>query len=115
MRKCVIVLLCFILTMSLMGCFVQSKEMEIVETVTTGLATYYKMSDGTWQCDGHAYKYRLEIHGTMPNAQASSTFVYLSNISNISFEQAYKAAGVSSHTADYFSVEDAVLVDWRID
>lgn len=97
---------------SLVGCFSPSRENEIVETFTTELATYYKMSDGTWECDGYTYKYRVEISGTMPNAKASTTFVYLSNIKNIPFQQAYKAAGVSSNTEDYFSVEDAVLVDW---
>lgn len=112
MKKCFIALLCIALMVSLTGCFFQTKEIEIVETITTGLATYYKMSDGIWQCDGHTYQYRLEIHGTMPNAQASSTFVYLSNIKNIPFSRAYKAAGVSSNLDDYFAVEEAVLVDW---
>jgi len=48
----------------------------------------------------------------MPNAAVDSTFVYLSNLESISFEQAWKAAGLSSNTADYFAVEDAILVDW---
>jgi len=37
----------------------------------------------------------------------------LSNIRNISFAQAYKAAGVSSNSEDYFSPEEAVLVEIR--
>lgn len=112
MKKCLALILSIALTISLVGCFSQPRENEIVETCTTELATYYKMSDGTWQCDGHTYKYRVEISGTMPNAKASSTFVYLSNIKNIPFQRAYKAAGVSSNKGDYFPVEDAVLVDW---
>ena len=70
------------------------------------------MSDGTWECDGHTYKYRLEIKGTMPDAAVSSTFVYLSNLETITFEQAWNAAGLSSNSEAYFSVEDAVLVEW---
>ena len=44
-------------------------------------------------CNDHVYKYRLEISGRMPNAAKDSTFVYLSNTEEISFEQAYKPRG----------------------
>ena len=71
------------------------------------------MSDGSWECDGYIYKYRLEITGRMPDATFDTTFVYLSNQKNISFEQAYKAFGISSDTNDYFSLEDAVLVEYK--
>ena len=71
------------------------------------------MSDGTWQCDGRSYQYRLEISGRTPQADVDSTFVYLSNLEEIPFEQAWKAAGFSSGSDDYFSPEDAVLVEWR--
>ena len=71
------------------------------------------MDDGTWLCEEHTYKYCLEIEGRMPNAAKDSTFVYLSNIEEISFERAYMAAGLSSSTDDYFSPEEAVLVDMR--
>ena len=77
------------------------------------MKTYYEMSDGTWQVDGQTYKYRLEIRGRMPNAAVDSTFVYLSNLECITFEQAWKAAGFSSNTADYFVAEDAVLVEMK--
>ena len=62
-------------------------------------------------CDDHVYKYRLEIHGRMPNAAEDSFFVFLSNIAEITFEQAYKAAGISSDSEDYFSPETAVLAE----
>ena len=89
------------------------KDMSIVETYTGDIATYYKMSDGSWQVNGQSYEYRLEISGRMPKAAVDSTFVYLSNIENITFEQAWKAAGFSSNTADYFSVDEAVLVEMQ--
>jgi len=88
------------------------KDAEIIETITTTFETYYKMSDGTWQMNGNSYKYRLEITGRMPSAVLDSTFVYLSNIKDISFQRAYLAAGLSSSTVDYFSAEDAVFVDY---
>ncbi len=77
------------------------------------IKSYVDMGNGMFECDGYTYKYRLEISGRMPRAAENSTFVYLSNIENISFEQAYLAAGLSSNSADYFSPEDAVLVDWH--
>ncbi len=75
------------------------------------MKTYYEMTDGTWMCDGHLYQYRLEITGRMPNAAVDSSFVYLSNIGEIPFDRAYKAAGISSHSDDYFSPEEAVLAE----
>ena len=75
------------------------------------MKTYYEMTDGTWMCEDHSYQYRLEISGRMPNAAVDSSFVYLSNIEEISFEQAYMAAGISSSLDDYFSPEKAVLVE----
>lgn len=75
--------------------------------------TYYELEDGTWACDDRPYEYRLECRGRLPNAECDSVFVYLSNLPDISFEQAAKASGLSSDTADYFAAEDAVLVELR--
>lgn len=71
---------------------------------------YYEMSDGTWRTDTHTYKYRLEITGRMNGAAKDSIFVFLSNLEDITFEQAWKASGLSSNTADYFEEEEAKLV-----
>ena len=71
---------------------------------------YYEMKDKTWRTDENLYKYRLEITGRMGGAAKDSTFVYLSNLEEISFDQAWKAAGFSSDMADYFDVKDAILV-----
>ena len=83
----------------------------VKDTVVGNLKTYQEMKDGTWMCEGYVYQYRLEIHGRMPNAATDSSFVYLSNIGEISFKQAYMAAGLSSDLEDYFSPEEAVLVE----
>lgn len=74
------------------------------------LTTYYELSDGTWKTDDHAYKYRLEISGRLNNAVKDSTYVILSNTDDITFEQAWKASGLSSNMDDYFNIEDAVIV-----
>ena len=113
MKKMTAFGLALVCMLSLIACGNQTPE--DTKTIQTDLRTYYKMSDGTWACDGHTYKYRLEINGRMPNAAVDTTFVYLSNIETITFEQAYKAAGYSSNSEDYFSIEDAILVDWITD
>ena len=95
------------------GCSL-SKEPEVVNTISTDRMTYYELSDGTWQADGRIYKYRLEIPGQLPNSIEESTFVYLSNIEKITFDQAWAAAGFGSQTSDYFSEDEAVLVEWKI-
>lgn len=87
------------------------EEDAVKKTVTGNMKTYQETADGTWLCDGHKYKYRLEIKGRLPNAAVDSCFVYLSNIKEISFEQAYMAAGLSSNLDDYFSPEEAILVE----
>ena len=74
------------------------------------MVKYYEMSDGTWKTDNYAYQYRLEITGRMGGAEKDSTFVFLSNIKDITFEQAWKAAGFSSNMDDYFKEEDAKFV-----
>ena len=74
---------------------------------------YFQQPDGTWVCEGHTYKYRLEITGRMANAVADSTFVYLSNLEEITFDRAWKAAGLSSYTDDYFDADEAVLAECR--
>ena len=88
------------------------KDPAPVEMIHGNLKTYYKNADGTWQIYGRAYRYRLEITGRMPNAVVDSTFVYLSNLKSISFARAWRAAGLSSSMEDYFSPEEAVLVEW---
>ena len=68
------------------------------------------MNDGTWRTDDYAYTYRLVITGRLNNAEKDITYTILSNIENISFEQAWKASGFSSYRGDYFNPEDAVFV-----
>ena len=97
-----VVLLILLIIATLTGCQTKSPEVSVKNTIDTGVQTYCEMSDGTWQCDGRSYQYRLEISGRTPQAAVDSTFVYLSNLEEIPFEQAWKAAGFSSSSDDYF-------------
>ena len=108
MKRMMSMLLCILLAVTVSGC---AKKAEVKNTVEGNLKTYYEMTDGTWMCDGRSYQYRLEINGRMPNAAVDSSFVYLSHIEEITFDQAYKAAGISSNSDDYFPPEKAVLVE----
>jgi len=83
-----------------------------IETVYGNVRTYFRNADNTWQTGGREYKRRLVLTGRMPNAAQDTTFVYLSNLDRITFEQAYKAAGFGNGTEDYFAVEDVILVEW---
>ena len=110
MKRTVSLLVCILLAVALCGC---TKTVTVKRTVEGNMKTYCEMTDGSWTCDGRTYQYRLTISGRMPQAAADSSFVYLSNIEEITFEQAYKAAWVSSDSNDYFSPEDAILVEMR--
>ena len=108
MKRIVLALLCILLAVTVSGC---AKKAAVKNTIDGSMKTYYEMTDGTWMCDGRVYQYRLEINGRMPNAAVDSSFVYLSNIEEITFDQAYKAAGISSNSDDSFSPDMAVLVE----
>ena len=109
MKKFITFILALTCVLALAGC--EKQTITRTQTIKTDLKTYYELSDGSWECEGHTYSFRLEITGRMHNAAADSTFVYLSNQENITFDQAWKAAGLSSNMDDYFDAEDAVLVD----
>ena len=49
------------------------------------------------------------------NAARDTAYTILSNIEDISFEQAWKASGLSSDLNDYFETEDAVFVAIKLD
>ena len=121
MKKIIRITLITIMLLSLFGC--SQKEPSVVKTyeVTDSdyafendelvtMVKYYEMSDGTWKTDDYTYQYRLEITGRMGGAVKDSMFVFLSNIKDITFEQAWKASGFSSNMDDYFKEEDAKFV-----
>lgn len=124
MKKIIRMAFIALMLLSLFGC--SQKEPSVVKTyeVTDSelafendelvtLVKYYEMSDGTWKTDDYTYQYRLEITGRNNAADKDTTFVFLSNIEDITFEQAWKASGFSSNMDDYFDEEDAKFVAMR--
>jgi len=124
MKKMIKITLITLMILSLLGC--SQKEPSVIKTyeVTDSetafendelvtMVKYYEMSDGTWKTDDHTYQYRLEITGRMGGTAKDTTFVFLSNIEDITFEQAWKASGLSSDMNDYFEPEDAKFVALR--
>ncbi len=108
MKRLIVSIITVLIIFSLISCNNAPKP---VKTVEGNINTYHKMSDGTWQYDGHTYQYRLKISGRMPSADKDTVYVILSNSEDITFEDAVMASGFGSHTDSYFAVEDAVFVE----
>lgn len=121
MKKISRIVLIILMSLSMFGCSPKEPSVVMVYEVTDSehafennemvtMVQYYEMSDGTWKTDDYTYQYRLEITGRMNTANKDTTFVFLSNIEDITFEQAWKASGLSSNMDDYFKEEDAKFV-----
>ena len=123
MRKWMLLLL---LSLWLLNGCAQGKEAQVVKTYPQTaleeaqgaaardemliLQTHYEMDDGTWKTQEHTYAYRLVITGRLHNAVEDTTYIVLSNNQDITFDQTWKASGLSSNLEDYFRPEDAVIV-----
>lgn len=75
---------------------------------------HYENLDGEWVSEGYTYKYRLEITGRMNHAAKNTTFIVLSNTEDITFDQTWKASGLSSNMADYFDPTVSVIVGHKL-
>lgn len=75
---------------------------------------HYENLDGEWVSEGYTYKYRLEITGRMNQAAKNTTFIVLSNTKDITFDQTWKASGLSSNMADYFDPAVSVIVGHKL-
>ena len=75
---------------------------------------HYENLDGEWVSEGYTYKYRLEITGRMNQAAKNTTFIVLSNTEDITFDQTWKASGLSSNMADYFDPGVSVIVGHKL-
>ena len=124
-RKIVLLIIIVVCTMYCM-CGCSQKEPSVVKTYEKTdteqafendepviMIKHYEMSDGTWRTDEYTYQYRLEITGRMSNTVKDTTLIFLSNTEDITFEQAWKAAGFSSNMDDYFDVEVAKFVGMK--
>ena len=74
---------------------------------------HYEDLEGEWACEGYTYLYRLEITGRLKNAAVNTTYIVLSNTKGITFEETWKASGLSSNLNDYFDPSVAVIVGSR--
>lgn len=84
----------------------------VVKTYDSGqdgvMVTYQELNNGTWKCEDTVYPYRLELSGTLPNAQADSHYVVLSQREDVTFEEVSQWM-LSSVTP--YDPDDYVLVE----
>ena len=103
--------------------FKSENDTELTDQTSTDIAieytsrrdigtTYSRLKNGLYEHAGYTYKYRLEITGKMGNPLVDTTYVYLSNIEDITFHQAMMATGLSSSSKDYFTPYTAINVDY---
>lgn len=76
------------------------------------MKTYYEAEDGTWECDGIVYRFRLELRGRMPNAVKDSCYVVLTDNAELTFGDVTKSM-ISSSFEDAKIMEGSVLVELR--
>ena len=76
------------------------------------VATYYEMNDGTWECQDTTYQFRLELDGRMPNAEADSYYVVLTDDERLTFEDVSKSL-YSSSLEDIKIMEDSIIVEMK--
>lgn len=74
-----------------------------VETALSG----YMVADST-------YIYRLEVTGRLSGAAKNTTYLVLANREDITFDETWRASGLSSNTDDYFDPKDAVIVGYKL-
>ena len=65
LKRIVLTLFSIVFAMMIGGCV---KTTAVKNTIEGNMRTYYEMTDGTWMCDDHLYRHRLEIQN-----QARST------------------------------------------
>ena len=109
MKKCIALILIVVSLLTLTACSLKARR---VNTIEGNVGTYYELSDGTWKADKQIYKYRLEIKGMIPSTTYFTTFVYLSNLEEITFERAWAATVAESEA---FDIKEAVLVESMTD
>lgn len=66
--------------------------------------------DGSWEENGLSYSSNIELTGSIPGTEGNATFTVLTNRDDITFEDAWKASGLSSDTTEFFDPKDAVIV-----
>lgn len=102
-----------LLTMLLVGCGKNDIAKVYERSESDGIvATYYEMTDGTWQCDDKVYQFRIELTGRMPNAKSDSHYVVLTDSNNLTFEDVSKSL-YSSSLEDSKVMDGSVIVEMK--
>ena len=102
-----------LLTVLLIGCGKTDIAKTYEESENDGIiSTYYEMNDGTWKCDDITYQYRLELTGRMPNAEADSYYVVLTDNEDLTFENVSKSL-YSSLLEDSKIMEGSIIVEMK--
>lgn len=129
MKKSIILILAFLTVLILCSCSSLKKEDILNEFPATTAEQleqhikegkdiitipFYEMKDGTFFANDTVYAEKFEISGRLNNAAVDTTYIILSNIGEISFEQAWKASGLSSNSQDYFKEKDLIFVGFSI-
>lgn len=76
------------------------------------LVAYSENEDGTWSAKGNTYKYRKVLTGRMPQAEKDTTFIVLSNVETVSFQNAMDDM-LSSNSSDHFDEEETIIVEMQ--
>lgn len=76
------------------------------------LVTYYELNNGTWQCEDTSYRFRLELNGRMPNAEADSHYVVLTDKESLTFEDVSKSL-YGSLLEDSKIMEGSIIVEMK--
>ena len=83
---------------------------DIAETFETGDAVYYRLKNGKYKWKDYIYDYRLEID----DPQNGGKFIYLSNLSEISYE--YVMQDIVLNSVQYhFPPDVAIFIDLIVD
>ena len=90
------------------GCIASNEVKTYESDQNSEMVTYQELKDGTWKCEDTVYQYRLELTGTLPNAQADSHYVVLSQREDVTFEEVSQCL-LSSVTP--FDSDDYILVE----
>ena len=81
-----------------------------MKTVTTDMGKTYTEKDGIYMLDNREYKYKLELTGRTPNAEADATFVVLTNNKDVTFKEVSWSM-LSSSSKDFLDSEETVIID----
>lgn len=78
------------------------------------MTPYVETILGGFMVANNTYIHCLEITGHLSGAAKNTTYLVLANRKDITFDEAWRASGLSSDTADYFDPKDAVIVGYKL-